>query len=194
MTDWSYTVRIWSIRKRPYRKPFQLRWQVGTRPHSESFLTSGLAESRRAQLITATRAGEPFDVDSGLPKSMVQKERDISWYEHARNYLEMKWDHSPATTRRNLAEAMAKVTLALVKDTKGMADHKVVRRALYSWAFNVKRWEEEPPADVKAILVWVERKSVPTSALSDRVLARKALDVGVHVNVPTRVRMNVPSS
>ncbi|MGI5251887.1 tyrosine-type recombinase/integrase [Actinacidiphila glaucinigra] len=176
MTEWSYTVRIWSIRKRPYRKPFQLRWQVGTRPHSESFLTAGLAESRRAQLITASRAGEPFDVDSGLPKSMVQKERDVSWYQHARNYVAMKWDHSPASTRRNLAEAMATLTLTLVKDTKGMPDHRTVRRVLYTWAFNVKRWQEEPPADVKAALAWVERKSVPTSALSDRMLARQALD------------------
>ncbi|MGW9439222.1 tyrosine-type recombinase/integrase [Streptomyces sp. NPDC055607] len=176
MTEWSYTVRIWSIRKRPYRKPYQLRWQVGTRPHSESFLTLGLAESRRAQFITATREGEPWDVDSGLPKSMVQKAKDISWYEHARNYVEMKWDHSPASTRRNLAEAMATVTLALVKDTKGMGDQKAVRRALYTWGFNVNRWKEETPADVAALLAWVERKSVPTSQLSDRMLVRRALD------------------
>ncbi|MFI8425099.1 tyrosine-type recombinase/integrase [Streptomyces sp. NPDC085479] len=176
MTEWSYTVRIWSIRKRPYRKPYQLRWQVGTRPHSESFLTLGLAESRRAQFITATREGEPWDVDSGLPKSMVQKAKDISWYEHARNYVEMKWDHSPASTRRNLAEAMATVTLALIKDTKGMGDQKAVRRALYTWGFNVNRWKEETPADVAALLAWVERKSVPTSQLSDRMLVRRALD------------------
>ncbi len=176
MTEWSYTVRIWSIRKRPYRKPYQLRWQVGTRPHSESFLTLGLAESRRAQFITATREGEPWDVDSGLPKSMVQKAKDISWYEHARNYVEMKWDHSPASTRRNLAEAMATVTLALIKDTKGMGDQKAVRRALYTWGFNVNRWKEETPTDVAALLAWVERKSVPTSQLSDRMLVRRALD------------------
>lgn len=176
MTEWSYTVRIWSIRKRPRPKPYQLRWQVGTRPHSESFLTEGLAESRRAQLITASRAGEPFDVGSGLPRSLVQKDRDIPWYEHARNYVEMKWDHSPASTRRNLAEAMATVTLALVRDTKGMPDHREVRRALYTWAFNVKRWKEEPPADVAAALAWVQRKSLPTSALADRMLVRKALD------------------
>ncbi|MFE1551433.1 tyrosine-type recombinase/integrase [Streptomyces sp. NPDC058718] len=176
MTDWSYTVRIWSIRKRPYRKPYQLRWQVGTKPHSESFLTLGLAESRRAQFITATREGEPWDIDSGLPKSMVQKAKDISWYQHARNYVEMKWDHSPASTRRNLAEAMATVTMALLKDTKGMADHKAVRRALYTWGFNVNRWKEETPEDVASLLSWVERKSVPTSNLADRILVRRALD------------------
>ncbi|WP_030773697.1 tyrosine-type recombinase/integrase [Streptomyces sp. NRRL F-2664] len=176
MTDWSYTVRIWSIRKRPYRKPYQLRWQVGTKPHSESFLTLGLAESRRAQFITAAREGEPWDAESGLPKSLLQKAKDISWYEHARRYVEMKWQHSPASTRRNLAEAMATVTLALVKDTRGMADHRAVRRALYTWGFNVNRWEEDAPDDVAALLAWVERKSVPTSTLADRMAVRRALD------------------
>ncbi|MFE2513917.1 tyrosine-type recombinase/integrase [Streptomyces mirabilis] len=175
MTEWSYTVKIWAIRKRDYRKPYQLRWKVGTRPHSESFLTSGLAESRRAQLITAAREGEPFDVDSGLPKSLIVKERDISWYEHARNYIAMKWDDSPASTRRTLAEAMATVTPTLVKDTKGMPDARVVRTALYSWAFNKNRWEEDTPDDVAKALDWFKRKSLPTSALSDRLLVRSTL-------------------
>ncbi|MCX4665124.1 tyrosine-type recombinase/integrase [Streptomyces sp. NBC_01381] len=176
MTEWSYTVKIWAIRKRDYRKPYQLRWKVGLRPHSESFLTLGLAESRRAQLITAAREGEPFDVTSGLPKSLVVKERDISWYEHARRYIEMKWTHSPGSTRRTLAEAMATVTPALVKDTKGMADARAVRTALYSWAFNKNRWDEEPPPEVAKVLAWFERKSLPASALSDRLVARAALD------------------
>ncbi|WP_369205194.1 hypothetical protein [Streptomyces sp. PU-14G] len=76
-------------------------------------------------------------MDSGLPKSLVTKTRDISWYEHARNYIEMKWTDSPASTRRTLAEAMAMATVtpALVKDTKGMPDARTVRTALYSWAF-----------------------------------------------------------
>ncbi|MFJ4783269.1 tyrosine-type recombinase/integrase [Streptomyces sp. NPDC088794] len=177
MTEWTYDVKIWAIRKRDStRKPYQVRWGTGTRPHSESFKTSGLAESRRAQLITATRAGEPFDVESGLPKSLLAKERDISWYEHARNYIAMKWDHSPASTRRTLAEAMATVTAAMVKDTKGMADPRVVRTALYSWAFNKNRWTKEPPDEVVKVLAWFELKSVPTSALADRMQVRAALD------------------
>ncbi|MFD9493636.1 tyrosine-type recombinase/integrase [Streptomyces sp. NPDC060005] len=175
MTEWSYTFKIWAIRKRDYRKPYQLRWKVGEREHSESFLTLGLAESRRAQLITAAREGEPFDVDSGLPKSLIAKARDISWYEHARNYIEMKWDDSPASTRRTLAEAMATVTPTFVKDTKGMPDARVVRTALYGWAFNKNRWSEDTPADVAKILDWFERKSLATSALSDLVLVRSSL-------------------
>ncbi|MFF3376199.1 tyrosine-type recombinase/integrase [Streptomyces sp. NPDC002680] len=175
MTEWSYTVKFWTIRKRNYRKPYQLRWKVGTREHAESFLTSGLAKSLEAQLITAANAGEPFDVESGLPKSLVVRNRDISWYEHARNYIDMKWDDSPGSTRRTLAEAMATVTPALVKDTKGMPDVRAVRTALYSWAFNKNRWEQEIPADVAKVLDWFERKSLPTSALAERLLVRAAL-------------------
>lgn len=175
MTEWSYTVKFWTIRKRDYRKPYQLRWFVGTSSHSESFLTSGLAKSFEAQLITAANAGEPFDMESGLPKSLVVKERDITWYEHARNYIEMKWDDAPGSTRRTLAEAMATVTPALVKDTKGMPDTRAVRTALYSWAFNKNRWTEEIPADVAKVLDWFERKSLPTSSLAERLLVRAAL-------------------
>jgi hypothetical protein len=56
------------------------------------------------------RRGEPFDDATGLPLSELRLLKDVSWYQHARNYIEMKWDRSPASTRRTLAEAMATVT------------------------------------------------------------------------------------
>ncbi|MFE0470915.1 tyrosine-type recombinase/integrase [Streptomyces sp. NPDC058947] len=135
-----------------------------------------MAESRRAQLITAAREGEPFDVDSGRSKSMVDRERDISWYEHAHNYIEMKWGDSPGNTRRTLSEAMATVTPAFVKDIKGMPDAGTVRRALYIWGFNKNRWDEEVPPDVAKVLDWFQRKSLSVSALSDRLVVRAALN------------------
>ena len=58
----SYDVRLWAIRKRPNRRmPFQLRWVVAGHEHSESFLTKALADAFRAEILTAARAGEPFD-------------------------------------------------------------------------------------------------------------------------------------
>ncbi|MFF4253749.1 hypothetical protein ACFY1L_21330 [Streptomyces sp. NPDC001663] len=42
---------------------------VNGREKSESFITKGLAESRRAKLMTAARDGEPFDSQTGLPAS-----------------------------------------------------------------------------------------------------------------------------
>ncbi|WP_234335970.1 tyrosine-type recombinase/integrase [Streptomyces sp. NRRL S-1022] len=71
---------------------------------------------------------------------------------------------------------MATVTPAPVKDTKGMADPRTVRTALYSWAFNVSRRDEEPPDEVAKVLAWFERKSLPTSSLADRMRVRAALD------------------
>ncbi|MFB7113021.1 tyrosine-type recombinase/integrase [Streptomyces sp. NPDC056291] len=57
-----------------------------------------------------------------------------------------------------------------------MPDARVVRRALYSWAFNKNRWDGEIPSDVAKVLEWFKRKSLPTSALSDLLLARAALN------------------
>lgn len=174
----SYDVRIWSVRQRKDRgqTSAELRWKTGETPHSQTFRTKTLADGRRAELLRAVHAGEPFDEATGFPLSELRQRDDVSWYQHARDYIEMKWKHSPGSTRRTLAEAMATVTPALVKDTKGMADVETVRTALYSWAFNVSRRDQEPPDDVAKVLTWFERKSLPTSALADRMQVRAALD------------------
>jgi hypothetical protein len=36
------------------------------------------------------RRGEPFDEATGLPLSELRLLKDVSWYQHARNYIEMK--------------------------------------------------------------------------------------------------------
>ncbi|MFE5008072.1 tyrosine-type recombinase/integrase [Streptomyces sp. NPDC056696] len=174
----TYDVRIWAVRQRKDRKQAsaELRWKTGDTPHSQTFQTKTLAEGRRAELLRAVHAGEPFDEETGVPVKELRDRNDVSWYQHALDYIAMKWSHSPGSTRRTLAEAMATVTPVLVKDTKGMADARTVRAALYSWAFNMNRRDEEPPADVAKVLDWFERKSLPTSALSDRMRVRTALD------------------
>ncbi|MFE9648181.1 tyrosine-type recombinase/integrase [Streptomyces sp. NPDC006365] len=174
----TYDVRIWAVRQRKDRgqTSAELRWKTGETPHSQTYKTKTLAEGRRAELLRAVHAGEPFDEESGVPAKELRDRNDVTWYQHAREYIAMKWPHSPGSTRRTLAEAMATVTPVLVKDTKGMADPSTVRRALYSWAFNMKRQSEEPPTDVAKVLDWFERKSLPTSALADRMKVRAALD------------------
>ncbi|MFE5858360.1 hypothetical protein ACFQ61_34730 [Streptomyces sp. NPDC056500] len=55
----SYKVRFWEIRERTGRqKGFEVRWTVSGHEKSESFKTKGLAESRRAKLMTAARDGD----------------------------------------------------------------------------------------------------------------------------------------
>ncbi|AGP55898.1 MULTISPECIES: tyrosine-type recombinase/integrase [Streptomyces violaceusniger group] len=173
----TFNVRIWAVRQRKdlRRTTAELRWKVGNTPHSESFATKTQADGRRAELLMAVNKGEAFDEVTGLPLSELRKLNDVSWYQHARDYIEMKWPAAPAKTRTTLAEAMASATPALVTTRRGMPDARELRRALYSWAFNMNRWKEDPPTDVERILTWVERNTVPVSALDDPLLLRKVL-------------------
>ncbi|MFD9503288.1 hypothetical protein [Streptomyces sp. NPDC060035] len=99
-----------------------------------------------------------------VPVRELHQRNDVSRRQHARDYVELKWPHSPGSTRRTLSEAMATIAPALVTDIKGMADARTVRTALYSWAFNVTRRTEEPPPEGAKVLAWFERKSLPASA------------------------------
>ena len=174
----TFDVRIWAARQRKDRSlsSAELRWKVGSTPHSQTFRTKTLADGRRAELMTAVRNGEQFDEATGLPVSELRRRNDVSWYQHARDYIEMKWPASPAKTRTTLAEAMASATPALVSTHRGMPEARELRRALYGWAFNMNRWTEEPPADVQRVLDWVEGHTVPMSALDDPLLLRKVLN------------------
>lgn len=172
-----FNVRIWSVRQRKDRgqTSAELRWKVGDTPHSQTFRTKTLADGRRAELMTFVRNGEPFDEVSGLPVAELRRRNDVSWYQHARDYIEMKWPAAPAKTRTTLAEAMASATPALVTTRRGMPGPRELRRALYSYAFNMNRWSEEAPEEVRRILAWVEAHTVNMSALDDPLLLRKVL-------------------
>jgi hypothetical protein len=57
----AFDVRIHAIRRRPgRRRPFEVRWHAAGRPLSRSFITRGLADSYRAELIRAARKGLDF--------------------------------------------------------------------------------------------------------------------------------------
>jgi hypothetical protein len=174
----SYKVRFWDIRERPWRrKAFEVRWTVDGREKSESFATKGLAESRRAKLMTAARDGEPFDRHTGLPASEIRATRQqITWYTFARAYMDQRWDRTPGNTRRTLADALATITPALVQAKAAYPDARVLRRALYSWAFNKNAWAHDPPDEWHAALMWMERASLPLGELTDPDALRRGLD------------------
>ncbi|MFJ2635801.1 tyrosine-type recombinase/integrase [Streptomyces sp. NPDC087422] len=175
---YTFNVRIWAVRQRKDRgqSTAELRWKVGGTPHSQSFRTKTLADGRRAELLTAVRNGEQFDEASGVPVSELRRRNDVSWYQHARDYIEMKWPAAPAKTRTTLAEAMASATPALVTTHRGMPEPRELRRALYCWAFNMNRWREDTPTDAQRVLTWVEGHTMPVSSLDDPLLLRKVLN------------------
>lgn len=174
----SYNVRFWDIRERPdRRKAFMVRWTVNGREKSESFMTVGLAESRHAKLMTAAREGEPFDEHTGLPASELRaiKQR-TTWYDLAHEYLDQRWDRTPGNTRRTLSDAFATITPALVHPGATYPEPRVLRRALYSWAFNKNAWAQEPSEEWQKALDWMKKNSLPVSALGEADVLRRALD------------------
>ncbi len=165
----SYDVRIWAIRVRKDRgKPYQVRWKVGNAPPTaKSFRTRGLADSFRSGLIQATRRGEGFDTGTGLPGSELQARESITWYEHALDYIDMKWPQAAGKSRISAVETLTAVTPVLIRPDQGMPDPAILRAALRRWAFNPVHRNDPKPADARAALAWIRRMSLPISALLD---------------------------
>jgi integrase len=179
----SYDVRVWAIRKRPRGKgkgvSYGVRWTVAGGEFHETFDTRALADSRRSQLKTAQNQGQAFDVETGVPSAeLVKAQRERSWYQHAVDYVDRKWDAAAGNSRSSIAETLAGVTPALLSGDRGRPDSDVLRKALYGWAFNKqRRTTRQLPEEVARTLRWVERNSVPLSALVDHHLVLDVLDV-----------------
>ncbi|MFE5093667.1 tyrosine-type recombinase/integrase [Streptomyces sp. NPDC056638] len=183
----TYDVKIWGIRKRPDRAAaYQLRWRVGIQPFSKSYKIKAQADGRRSELMAALRNHEQFDTETGLPASEVLAAQSPTWYAHTREYVAMKWPNASANHRASIADALATVTPRLVKDNRGAPPPRVLRAALYSWAFRLVLDEdgklvarvdtEEAPEAITAALDWISRKSVDISALNTPSMVRSALD------------------
>ncbi|TDC24499.1 site-specific integrase [Streptomyces sp. 8K308] len=174
----TYDVRVYTIETRSERpKPYRVHWLVGKRKYSKSYTLKAQADGRRSELMAAVRKGEQFDTETGLPVSEMRAlNASVTWYEHSRAFVARKWDILPAKSRRNVADALATITPALVKGEAGKPGPPLLRRALYSWAYNKNRWNEEPPEYCAKALEWVEEHSVPMAALEDAEVLRKALD------------------
>ncbi|MGR8009626.1 tyrosine-type recombinase/integrase [Streptomyces hypolithicus] len=183
----TYDVDIWSIRARKGRpKPFELRWRVGSRPHSKSYKLKAQADGRRSELLTALRNRQQFDEETGLPADELAALNTPTWFEHAKAYVLMKWPKAAAKHRASIAEALAAVTPSFVSSSRGAPDPKVLRQALYAWAFRAVRRDdgslasraevEEPSTDIAAALDWIGKHSlkVTEAARPDRL--RVALD------------------
>ncbi|MDT0545591.1 tyrosine-type recombinase/integrase [Streptomyces lonegramiae] len=183
----TYDVDFWSIRKRAGRpKPYELRWRVGSRSHSKSFKFKPQAEGRQSELLAALRDREQFDEETGLPARELAALSSPTWYEHATAYALVKWPRAAAKHRASIAEALAVVTPTLVTTTRGAPDAKVIRDALYPWAFRAVKGTdgklvprhsvEEPPEDIHTALSWIADHSMKVNALENPALLRPALD------------------
>lgn len=175
----SYDVRIWAIRVRKDRaKPYQVRWKVGAAPpKAKSFSTRGLADSFRSGLIQATRRGEAFDTDTGLPESQHRQQQAMTCYEHTLDYIDMKWPAVSGKSRISIVETLTAVIPALVRSQAGAPDPATMRSALRRWAFVPPRRGDDQPPEIRAALAWIRRNSLPLTALNDDKLVHAVLNV-----------------
>lgn len=174
----TYDVRIWKIDvyKGKTTTAYTVLWRVGARRWKKRFKTKALADSYRADLLSAARRGEAFDLDTGQPVSAARPTQSITWLDFACDYIDMKWPRAAATYRRSLSEALTAITPAMLDGRlDGRPDDVAVRRVLHRWAFNTLRRDECPP-EAAADLRWLKQHALPVSRLSERAVLRRVLD------------------
>ena len=96
-------VKIWAIRQKTDRKRpcWEIRWVTAKEPHSTTRRTRALAETFWSDLKQAAKNGEEFDIETGLPDSMVISEPQP---EPEKPHTFIMLDSGP-TQRRRLATA-----------------------------------------------------------------------------------------
>ncbi|MER7008615.1 tyrosine-type recombinase/integrase [Dactylosporangium sp. NPDC000555] len=175
----TYDVRIYKtgVYKGERTTTYYVRWSVAGKRWKAPYKTAALAESFRSELVSAARRGEAFDVETGRPVSMARAQQEMSWYQFACAFVDMKWPRVAATTRRTHAEAMTAITASMYTTRRGMPDEKLLRSALCRWGFNtVRRTDPNMPPEVREALRWVERNTRPVASLAKPEVLRPLLD------------------
>ena len=72
----------------------------------KSFRTKGLAESFLSDMRQAAKRGEAFELETGLPESMIKAKNARTWLQFAQAYVLTKWPHSAAKSREGMTEGV----------------------------------------------------------------------------------------
>lgn len=179
MDETSYDVRFY--RTRVYKgktvKTYRVRWTVGGQEFTEPFRNNvALADSFRSDLVSAARKGEAFSMETGRPVSWRRAANEMTWYEFACRYVDMKWKAASAKYRRDIARALIAATPAMIAEDKpGKPDDVVIRKVLREWGFNTKQ-RSNVPDEFASALTWLSRNTVNVSTLTNAGNARRVLD------------------
>jgi integrase len=183
MTETSTDVHVWKIKPRKNPKgrvtSYGIRWRVATEEHYESRKTRAHAESFRAELVSAASRGEAFLVAKpGLPVSMVKSSSDMTWFDFACAYVDMKWPELAGNSRKGVSETLTTVTPAMFQHDRGKPDEATWRSALHRWAFNrAHRQDPNMPDEIASALKWLSNNTSPVSALSEPSKVRELLQL-----------------
>jgi integrase len=172
----TFDVRIWTIEVREKRQaPFRVRWVVAGQRFGESFVTRPLADAYRSQLVTATRNGERFDLETGLPESLVRTISDISFLKHAQEFTAYVWKDAAAKSRISIIETLTRVIPVVTRSLSG-APHPDVLRAALRKSLNQGDYTADLDAAETKAMAWIEKASRPVSAFADESVVWDVLD------------------
>src|SRR5215471_3011179 len=79
---------------------YWVRWKVAGRLWREGFRTAAQSDSFRSALLSAARKGEPFNIANGRPAAWERKNADLTWFDFACRYVDMKWKQASAKYRK----------------------------------------------------------------------------------------------
>jgi hypothetical protein len=88
----------------------------------------------------------------------------------------MKWPNAAAKHRASIAESLTVATMALCPTGKGRPESELLRRALYQWAFNAGRHDQQPPEDEARALAWAGKHAPAVADLDSAKKMRAVLD------------------
>jgi hypothetical protein len=115
--------------------------------------------------------------DSGLPMSMRRELDNVTWYEVAVMFCDMKWKRWAPRSRRSAAEALATVAGVLVEG-RNAPELRSHRRALEEWTFNkAARESGEVPEEHAVTIDLLQEHSIPVGRLTDSAVVRLALSL-----------------
>ncbi|MFF0243552.1 tyrosine-type recombinase/integrase [Streptosporangium sandarakinum] len=174
----SYDVKFWETRRNETSKTpsYVVRWKVGGRQKSKTLRTKALAENFLSDLRQAAKRGEAFDMETGLPLSMLQAKSARTVFEFVRAYVDMKWPHAAAKSRDSTSDALATVLPALTKDRPGRPDAETLRTALRKYALLPSGKRPDAPHDMARAIRWLEGASLDLADLGETKIVRLALD------------------
>jgi integrase len=185
----SYKAKFWEIRPnkskptpgRPAKViSYTVRWTVGGREKSQTFQRSAQAKNFLSDLRQAAKNGEEFDVASGLPLSMLPAEageKVRTWLEFSLMYIDMKWPNAAPSSRDGLAETIATVSPALVReDAPEAPDARTLREALRAYYLAPQDRERVRPARIMDALTWLEKASLEMPDVAKPSNVRAALN------------------
>ena len=126
----SYNVRARKIRvyKGTTVNSYTVRWTVAGKDFTEPFRNAAQADSFRSELLAAARKGEAFSTVTGRPMSWKRVSSEMTWYDFACAYTDMKWKAAAAGYRKNIARALTAATPDMLTADRGKPEGALLRK------------------------------------------------------------------